>query len=84
MSGTLRVTLLGCGSSGGVPRLGGDWGACDPTEPRNRRTRCSLLARRRGPGGETNVLIDTSPDLREQLLNAQVDWLDGVLGTSSA
>jgi phosphoribosyl 1,2-cyclic phosphate phosphodiesterase len=78
---TLRFTILGCGSSGGVPRPGLGWGDCDPNNPRNRRRRCSLLVERRGPGGCTRVLVDTSPDLREQLLDAQVDWLDSVLLT---
>ena len=81
MSERLEITVLGCGSSGGVPRGDGDWGDCDPTEPRNRRTRCSMLARRRGPDGQTTVLIDTSPDLREQMLAAGVTDLDGVLYT---
>ncbi len=70
----IRVRILGCGSSGGVPRVGGDWGACDPAEPRNRRTRCSILLTR----GRTRVLIDTSPDLREQLLAADVKHLTAV------
>jgi phosphoribosyl 1,2-cyclic phosphate phosphodiesterase len=78
---TLRFTILGCGSSGGVPRLGIGWGACDPKNPKNRRRRCSLLVERRGAGGVTRVLIDTSPDLREQLVDADVDWLDAVLYT---
>ncbi|MEP6067454.1 MAG: MBL fold metallo-hydrolase [Paracoccaceae bacterium] len=78
---TLRFTILGCGSSGGVPRLGGHWGACDPTNPKNRRQRCSLLVQKDGPEGTTSVLIDTSPDLRNQLLNAQIDRLDGVIYT---
>ncbi|MGR3485253.1 MAG: MBL fold metallo-hydrolase [Paracoccaceae bacterium] len=73
--------ILGCGSSGGVPRLGGDWGACDPNEPKNRRQRCSLLLTRTGPGGVTRVLIDTSPDLRAQLLQAGVGHLDAVVYT---
>jgi len=60
-------TILGCGSSGGVPRLGGQWGDCDPTNPKNKRRRCSLLVERTGPKGTTRVLIDTSPDLRDQL-----------------
>ncbi len=77
----LEITILGCGSSGGVPRGDGDWGACDPGEPRNRRSRCSMLARRRGPGGETTVLIDTSPDLRTQMLAAEVKAVDAVLYT---
>ena len=60
-----RIVLLGTGSSGGVPRVGGDWGACDPAEPRNRRTRCSALVERwNETGAVTRVLIDTSPDLR--------------------
>jgi len=70
-----RATILGCGSSGGVPRIGNMWGDCDPNEPRNRRTRCSLLVER----GKTAVLVDTSPDMREQLLRTKVEWLDGVL-----
>ena len=81
MSGGLRVTILGCGSSGGVPRLGGQWGACDPGDPRNRRTRCSILIERTGPGGVTRVLIDTSPDMRAQLLEAGVGTLDAVAFT---
>lgn len=77
----LRFTILGCGSSGGVPRLGGHWGACDPDEPRNRRTRCSMLVERTGPEGTTRVLIDTSPDMRAQLLAAGVGELDAVVYT---
>ena len=79
----LTFTILGCGSSGGVPRVGQGWGVCDPNEPRNRRRRCSLLIERTSDaGGEpTRVLIDTSPDLREQLLDAGVDRLDGVIFT---
>ena len=78
----LKFTILGCGSSGGVPRPALGWGVCDPNNPKNRRRRTSLLVERRGSGGGlTRVLIDTSPDLREQLLDAQVDWLDGVLYT---
>jgi hypothetical protein len=71
----LRATILGCGSSGGVPRLGGDWGDCDPTEPRNRRRRCSLLLEQTGAEGTTRVLIDTAPDMRDQLLEAGVGAL---------
>jgi phosphoribosyl 1,2-cyclic phosphate phosphodiesterase len=78
---TLSLTILGCGSSGGVPRIGGDWGACDPTNPRNRRRRCSVLLRRVSGTGETTVLIDTSPDLREQALAAGIGQLDAVLYT---
>ena len=78
----LVVTILGSGSSAGVPRLGGamgagDWGACDPKNPKNRRRRCSILVRR----GPTTVLVDTSPDLREQLLSARVAHIDGVVMT---
>ncbi len=83
MSARLRFTVLGCGSSGGVPRIGGDWGACDPANPKNRRRRCSLLAERLGPEGVTRVLIDTSPDLREQLLDAGIGQLDAVVYTHS-
>jgi phosphoribosyl 1,2-cyclic phosphate phosphodiesterase len=78
---TLTFTILGCGSSMGVPRPALGWGACDPQNPKNRRRRTSLLVERRGPSGRTRVLIDTSPDLREQLLDAEVDWVDGVLMT---
>ncbi len=78
---TLSITILGCGSSGGVPRVGQGWGACDPGNPRNRRRRCSILVERTGKAGTTRVLVDTSPDLREQLLDAGVDRLDAVLFT---
>jgi phosphoribosyl 1,2-cyclic phosphate phosphodiesterase len=77
----LTVTILGCGSSGGVPRPGLGWGACDPNNPKNRRRRTSLLVEQRQGAGITRLLVDTSPDLREQLLDAQVDWLNGVLYT---
>ncbi len=83
MSGTLRFTILGCGSSGGVPRLGGHWGECDPENPKNRRRRCSLLVERDGPDGTTTVLIDTSPDMRSQLLDTGTGRLDGVVYTHS-
>jgi phosphoribosyl 1,2-cyclic phosphate phosphodiesterase len=80
---TLKFTILGCGSSGGVPRPALGWGDCDPKNPKNRRRRTSLLIERRETdgGGVTRVLVDTSPDLREQLIDAEVDWLDGVLYT---
>jgi len=81
---TLSVRILGCGSSGGVPRIGEDgpnWGDCDPGEPRNRRSRSSILISRRGAGGNTRVLVDPSPDLREQLIAAGTGLLDGVLVT---
>ena len=78
---TLKFTILGCGSSGGVPRPALGWGACDPTNPKNRRRRTSLLVERHDGGGVTRILVDTSPDLREQLLDAEVDRLDAVLYT---
>lgn len=77
----LVFTILGCGSSGGVPRCDGNWGACDPTEPRNRRLRCSALIERVGDKGRTTALIDTSPDMRTQLLSANVKRLDAVIFT---
>jgi len=80
---TLSFRILGCGSSGGVPRLGGQWGACDPDNPRNIRKRCSLLVTQTGPEGTTRVLIDTTPDMRQQLLDAKVGELDAVLYTHS-
>ena len=78
---TLVATILGCGSSAGVPRVAGGWGACDPDNPKNRRRRCSLLVERIGSEGTTTVLVDTSPDLRDQLLDTGTKWLDGVLMT---
>lgn len=77
------ATILGCGSSGGVPRIGNDWGACDPHERRNRRRRCALLLEgwTDGVAEPTRVLIDTGADLREQLLDAGVDRVDAVLYT---
>lgn len=80
---TLRVTLLGCGSSGGVPRADGDWGQCDPKEPKNRRSRCSLLVQRwrdapTTAAESTTVLIDTAPELREQLAG-RVSHIDAIL-----
>jgi phosphoribosyl 1,2-cyclic phosphate phosphodiesterase len=80
---TLEFTILGCGSSGGVPRADGNWGACDPQEPRNRRSRCSLLVRRPGASAETSttVLVDTAPDLRLQTAGAGVKRIDAVLYT---
>ncbi|HET7849315.1 MAG TPA: MBL fold metallo-hydrolase, partial [Pseudolabrys sp.] len=78
---SLTFTILGCGSSMGVPRVALGWGACDANNPKNRRRRCSLLVEKTGPGGCTRVLVDCSPDLRAQLLDADVGWLDGVLLT---
>ncbi len=75
---TLKLTILGCGSSGGVPRIGGDWGLCDSANPKNRRRRCSILLEKTEGSGATRLLIDTSPDLREQMLSAGVGEIDGV------
>ena len=72
-------TILGCGSSPGVPRINGDWGACDPTNPKNRRTRAALLIEQTGDdGGTTTVVIDTGPDFREQMIAAKVKNIDAV------
>ena len=73
----MRVTVLGCGTSSGVPRVGNDWGTCDPAEPRNRRRRVSILVEHQG----TRVLVDTGPDLREQLIDADVAAVDAVIWT---
>ena len=73
----MKVTVLGCGASWGVPAIGPDWGRCDPSDPRNRRRRCSLLVESRGQ----TLLIDTAPDLREQLLDTGAARLDAVLLT---
>jgi phosphoribosyl 1,2-cyclic phosphate phosphodiesterase len=78
----LEITILGCSSSTGVPRVALGWGACDPGNPKNRRRRCSLLVKRTAAVDKhTTILVDTSPDLREQLLDAEVNWLDAVLFT---
>jgi len=73
----VRVTILGCGASGGVPRIGNDWGACEPTDPRNRRLRASVLVEHAG----TTLLVDTSPDLRTQCLLHDISAFDAVLYT---
>jgi len=83
----LRAIILGCGSSGGVPRIGGDWGICDPDEPKNARTRSSILIQKwdgkdePDPDKFTNILIDTSPDLRVQLLHENIRHIDAVFYT---
>ena len=77
------VVILGCGSSGGVPRVGGEWGACNPDNPKNRRRRCSILVEQASAEGVTTVLVDLSPDLRDQLLGTESSRLDGVLVTHS-
>ncbi|QQP91992.1 MBL fold metallo-hydrolase [Skermanella sp. TT6] len=73
----MRITILGSGGSGGVPLIGGDWGACDPANPKNRRSRPSILVEDRGG----RVLVDSSPDLREQLIANRTTWLSGVIFT---
>jgi phosphoribosyl 1,2-cyclic phosphate phosphodiesterase len=73
----MKITVLGCGSSGGVPLIGGIWGECDPANPRNRRTRTSILVEE----GETKLLVDTSPDMRQQLLACELKKLDAVVFT---
>src|ERR1700704_6510030 len=78
---TLSLTILGCGSSAGVPRPALGWGACDPSNPKNRRRRCSLLVERQSGNGVTRIVIDTSSDLREQLIDAKVDHIDAVFLT---
>jgi len=78
---TLTFTILGCGSSMGVPRVALGWGECAPDNPKNRRRRCSLLVERRHGHHRTRILVDCSPDLRMQLLDAEIDWVDGVLIT---
>ncbi len=77
------ATIMGCGSSGGVPRIGGNWGDCDPSDPRNRRSRCALLLEgfTEGVPQPTRIIVDTGCDLREQLLRANVDRVDAVLYT---
>ena len=73
----MKARILGSGTSSGVPRIGGDWGACDPSEPRNMRTRASLLVEH----DDTRILVDTSPDMRAQLLEARVGSVDAVIWT---
>jgi phosphoribosyl 1,2-cyclic phosphate phosphodiesterase len=73
----MKITILGCGGAAGVPGISMGWGRCDPAEPRNRRLRSSILVE----SGSTRILVDTSPDLREQLLSAQVRSLDAVIYT---
>lgn len=80
---SLRITILGCGSSGGVPRTGGDWGHCDPSNPKNQRSRCSILVEKTSTSSQnpTRILVDTAPELRLQLLAAEISRLDAVLYT---
>ena len=78
---SMKVTILGCGASGGVPRIGGIWGNCDPTNPKNTRRRCSILVEKTSENGTTRVLVDTSPDMRMQLIDAGIGEVDGVIYT---
>src|ERR1700694_1900221 len=78
---TLTLTILVCGSSAGVARPALGWGACDPNNPKNRRRRCSLLAEQTSEHGITRIVIDTAPDLREQLIDTEVDHIDAVFLT---
>lgn len=75
------LTILGCGPSGGVPRIGPMWGKCDPENPKNRRRRCAVLVQKYSKNGVTRVLVDTPPDLRDQLIDLRVSELDGVFYT---
>src|SRR6185312_16696893 len=78
---TLRLTILGCGSSPGTPRITGDWGNCDPANPKNRRRRAAAMVERISARGTTTVVIDTGPDFREQMIDAHVERIDAVLYT---
>ncbi len=80
-AGTIRFTILGCGSSPGVPRIGPDWGNCNPDNPKNRRRRTSLLIEQFSPEGKTVVVIDTGPDFRSQMISNNIGWADGVIYT---
>ena len=81
MSDLLRLTILGCGSSPGTPRITGDWGQCDPSNPRNRRRRAAAMVERVSASGVTRVVIDTGPDFREQMIDAAVKHIDAVVYT---
>lgn len=81
MTDTLRLTILGCGSSPGTPRITGDWGACDPANPKNRRSRAAAMVERISANGVTRVIIDTGPDFRTQMLAANVRNIDAVVYT---
>jgi len=84
MTTILEAVIMGCGSSGGVPRADGDWGACDPTDPRNARSRCSLMLRRlsgEGPERQTTAIVDAAPEFRLQTIAAGAKRLDAMLLT---
>ena len=80
---SIKITILGCGSSGGVPRVGFGWGKCNPKNKKNKRTRCSLLIEKKVRSEKISVLIDTGPDIRQQMLSASVQHLDAILYTHS-
>ena len=75
---SLKLTILGCGSSGGVPRIGNNWGACDPSEPKNARKRCSIVLEKREGDAVTRILVDTTPDMVSQLNSVNAATMDGV------
>ena len=81
MSDRLRLIITGCGSSPGTPRIMGDWGNCDPSNPKNHRLRAGAVVERISAGGVTRVAIDTGPDFRQQMRNAGAEHLDGVVYT---
>ncbi|MDE2364777.1 MAG: MBL fold metallo-hydrolase [Hyphomicrobiales bacterium] len=78
---TFRLTIMGCGSSAGVPRVAQGWGECDPSNPKNRRRRCAIHVERRSIAGATQVVVDLGPDIREQLIDQRVQHVDGILLT---
>jgi len=81
MDNYLKFTILGCGSSPGVPRPNSDWGACNPLNPKNRRRRAALLVEKISPAGKTVIVVDTGPDFRSQMLSAGVNHIDAVIYT---
>jgi phosphoribosyl 1,2-cyclic phosphate phosphodiesterase len=81
MPDRLRLTILGCGSSPGTPRINGDWGNCDPSNPKNRRRRAAAMLERVSAAGTTRIIIDTGPDFRDQMLSAGIDRIDAAVYT---
>ncbi len=77
----MRFTILGCGSSPGTPRIGGDWGQCNPDNPKNRRSRAAFLVERFSDEGVTRVVVDTGPDFRQQMIDANVDFAETIVYT---
>src|SRR5271166_1900808 len=78
---SVEITILGCGSSAGVPRVAQGWGACDPKNPKNRRSRCAIAVEQGGGRDPTRLLVDAGPDLREQLIAADIHRIDALLLT---